>query len=142
MQRKRAFFWATHYSALGDIFLLIYFLWEYYIIYYSCYSTFAYLIQVRWTGIILWHNNVAWNDPLAQLVTLLVTQTIEGERLVAVQSNRWIYWTKSIFLKMERVLPSGSMGCNLVVTSSDNQVPPSPSSSSLFSATFERTPLL
>ena len=50
----------------------------------------------------------------------------EGERLVAVQSNRWIYWTKSIFLKMERVLPSGSMGCNLVVTSSDNQLPPPP----------------
>ena len=73
---------------------------------------------------------MAWNDPLAQLVTLLVTQTIESERLVAVQSNRWIYWTKSIFLKMERVLPSGSMGCNLVVTSSDNQVPPSPSYSS------------
>ena len=67
---------------------------------------------MRWTGIILWHHYVAWNDPLAQLVTLLVTQTIEGERLVAVQSNRWIYWTKSIFLKMERV-PSGSMGCNL-----------------------------
>ena len=112
--------WVTY------IFLLIYFLGEYYIIYYSCYSTFAYLTQVRWTGIILWHNNVAWNDPLAQLVTLLVTQTIEDERLVAVQSNRWIYWTKIIFLKMERVLPSGSMGCNLVVTSSDNQVPPPP----------------
>ena len=67
-RKGRAFFWATHYSALGDIFLLIYFLGEYYIIYYSCYSTFAYLTQVRWTGIILWHNNVAWNDPLAQLL--------------------------------------------------------------------------
>ena len=68
-RKGRAFFWATHYSALGDIFLLIYFLGEYYIIYYSCYSTFAYLTQVRWTEIILWHNYVAWNDPLAQLVT-------------------------------------------------------------------------
>ena len=89
-----------------------------------------------------------WDNLMAQLcglewsfgtaVTLLVTQTIESERLVAVQSNRWIYWTKSIFLKMERVLPSGSMGCNLVVTSSDNQVPPSPSSSSsLFNHLWE-----